>query len=121
MLIDFARGSLPWQGVKATDQQEKYRLILEKKEAVSLDELCDGLPRAFRDYQEHVRSLAFNDKPGYAYLRKIFRSLFLREGFEYDNVFDWTVIKYLMSLPEDEQQQLREQEAQELKEKGEAA
>ena len=27
-------------------------------------------------------------------MRKIFRDLFVREGFQYDYVFDWTVYKY---------------------------
>jgi hypothetical protein len=31
------------------------------------------------------------DKPDYGYLRKMFRNLFRRQGFEYDNVFDWTI------------------------------
>ena len=35
-----------------------------------------------------------SDKPDYSYLRKIFRDLFVREGFQYDYVFDWTVYKY---------------------------
>lgn len=35
-----------------------------------------------------------NDKPDYKYLRKMFRGLFMRESFQYDDVFDWTVYKY---------------------------
>jgi hypothetical protein len=49
----------------------------------------------FAVYMDHVRALKFEDKPNYPYLRKIFQSLFIRHGFEYDNVFDWTVRKYL--------------------------
>lgn len=29
---------------------------------------------------QYVRSLRFDDKPDYAYLRKLFRDLFVREG-----------------------------------------
>jgi len=35
--------------------------------------------------------LRFDDKPDYSYLRKLFRDLFVREGFQYDYVFDWSV------------------------------
>lgn len=42
----------------------------------------------------YTRSLRFDDKPDYSYLRKIFRDLFVRESFQYDYVFDWTVYKY---------------------------
>ena len=39
------------------------------------------------------RSLRFDDKPDYAYLRKIMRELFAREGFAWDYLFDWTILK----------------------------
>ncbi|PLW33880.1 hypothetical protein PCASD_20555 [Puccinia coronata f. sp. avenae] len=32
----------------------------------------------------------FDDKPDYPYLRKLFRDLFVREGYGYDYVFDWS-------------------------------
>ncbi|KAG2262455.1 hypothetical protein Bca52824_069534 [Brassica carinata] len=35
-------------------------------------------------------SLPFDDKPDYAYLKRLFRELFIRQGFEFDYVFDWT-------------------------------
>ncbi len=35
-----------------------------------------------------------NDKPDYSYLRRIFRDLFLREGYQYDDFFDWNVYKH---------------------------
>lgn len=45
-------------------------------------------------YLNYTRSLRFDDKPDYSYLRKLFRDLFIREGYHYDYVFDWTVVKY---------------------------
>ncbi|KAL0424979.1 UNVERIFIED_CONTAM: Casein kinase-like protein 12 [Sesamum radiatum] len=39
----------------------------------------------------------FDDKPDYAYLKRIFRDLFIREGFQFDYVFDWTILKYQQS------------------------
>ena len=98
VILYFIRGSLPWQGLKATSEKRKDKLALEKKKALSIEDLCDGHPKEFAEYFNHVRSLRFKDKPNYAYLRNIFRNLFIREGFEYDNVFDWTVLKFLMAL-----------------------
>jgi hypothetical protein len=40
------------------------------------------------------RSLRFDDKPDYSYLRKLFRDLFVREGYQWDYVFDWTILKH---------------------------
>ncbi len=36
-------------------------------------------------FYTHV--LRFNDKPDYSYLRKLFRDIFAREGYQYDYVF----------------------------------
>ena len=40
----------------------------------------------------YCRSLRFDDKPDYSFVRRMFRDLFYREGFETDFVFDWTSI-----------------------------
>ena len=101
VIMYFLRGFLPWQGFKAANKKEKRRLILEKKKTMDVKELCDGLPNEFVHYFDHVRSLAFNDKPDYTYLRENFHTLFIRESFEYDNVFDWTVLKFLIKLQEE--------------------
>lgn len=46
----------------------------------------------FRSYFEHVRSLRFDDRPDYDYLKRLFRELFFRKGFSYDNMFDWELL-----------------------------
>ncbi|CAI0627943.1 unnamed protein product [Linum tenue] len=56
--------------------------------------LCRGYPSEFASYFHYCRSLRFDDKPDYAYLKRIFRDLFIREGFQFDYVFDWTILKY---------------------------
>ncbi|EGY22240.1 casein kinase I isoform delta [Verticillium dahliae VdLs.17] len=94
VLLYFSRGSLPWQGLKAATKKQKYDRIMEKKMTTPTEILCRGLPHEFAIYLNYTRSLRFDDKPDYSYLRKLFRDLFVREGFQYDYVFDWTVYKY---------------------------
>ena len=89
----FSRGSLPWQGLRAGTKKQKYDKIMEKKMMTPPEALCRGFPNDFCVYMNYVRTLRFDDKPDYSYLRKLFRDLFLREGFQYDYVFDWTLIK----------------------------
>jgi hypothetical protein len=96
MMIYFARGSLPWEGLKATRGRENNEHIKDKKINTSIEDLCDGLPEEFTAYFQYVRDLEFDEQPDYSYLRKLFGNLFLREGFEYDNVFDWTIKKFFM-------------------------
>ena len=47
----------------------------------------------FATYISYCRSLRFEEKPDYAYLRQLVRNLFHRQGFSYDYVFDWNILK----------------------------
>ncbi|CAL0306973.1 unnamed protein product [Lupinus luteus] len=97
VLMYFLRGSLPWQGLKAGTKKQKYEKISEKKVSTSIEALCRSYPTEFASYFHYCRSLRFDDKPDYAYLKRIFRDLFIREGFQFDYVFDWTILKYQQS------------------------
>lgn len=95
MFVYFARGSLPWGGIKATTDLEERELVKNMKINISGEELCqDFLPTEFSRYIDYTRSLRFGEKPNYAYLRKIFRDRFRSEGYKYDNIFDWTIKRF---------------------------
>eukprot|EP00271_Cylindrocystis_brebissonii_P018500 TRINITY_DN526_c0_g1_i1.p1 TRINITY_DN526_c0_g1~~TRINITY_DN526_c0_g1_i1.p1 ORF type:complete len:424 (-),score=54.77 TRINITY_DN526_c0_g1_i1:2361-3632(-) len=97
VLMYFLRGSLPWQGLKAGTKKQKYEKISEKKMTTPIETLCKGYPSELASYFHYCRSLRFDDKPDYAYLKRLFRDLFIREGFQFDYVFDWTILKYQQS------------------------
>jgi hypothetical protein len=98
MILYLLKGRLPWHGIRGESRQQTYELIMDRKAGTSSEELCGDVPEEFRKYMDHVRALGFGDRPAYSRLRRIFRDLFVRRGFEYDYVFDWTVLKYLESL-----------------------
>ncbi|EAS06784.2 kinase domain protein (macronuclear) [Tetrahymena thermophila SB210] len=89
VLVYFLKGYLPWQGIKANNKQEKYNKIMEKKMSTPVEILCKGLPIEFSTYLNYCRSLRFEDKPDYLYLRKMFKELFYRENYEWDYIYDW--------------------------------
>merc|ERR1712194_923843 len=91
---NFNRGSLPWQGLKANSKKEKYEEIMEKKMSTPIEVLCKHFPAEFVTYLNYTRSLRFEDRPDYAYLRRLLKDLFFREGYQYDFVFDWTILNY---------------------------
>ncbi|KAK9715721.1 hypothetical protein RND81_06G185200 [Saponaria officinalis] len=97
VLMYFLRGSLPWQGLKAGTKKQKYDKISEKKVSTPIEALCRGYPTEFASYFHYCRSLRFDDKPDYTYLKRMVRDLFIREGFQFDFVFDWTILKYQQS------------------------
>lgn len=73
VLAYFSRGSLPWQGLRANTKKQKYQKIMDKKMAVSIHSLCKDTPDELRKYLDYCRSLRFEDKPNYAYLRQLFK------------------------------------------------
>jgi len=107
VLMYFNRGSLPWQGLKAGSKKEKYEKIMEKKMSTPIDVLCKHFPAEFETYLNYCRSLRFEDRPAYAYLRRLLKDLFFREGYQYDFVFDWTIMNYQSKRVDDEAAQKR--------------
>ena len=93
VLIYFNRGSLPWQGMKADTNKEKREAIKEKKMSISEEVLCRGLPVEFILYLNYCKSLGFYERPDYKYLRQLFKDLFERLNYSYDEKYDWTVLK----------------------------
>ena len=93
VLMYFAKGSLPWQGLRAKTKQEKYDAIKEKKMTTTIETLCQGQPEEFSMYLNACRKLQFDEKPDYGLLRKFFKDLFVRKGYEYDYVYDWLIQK----------------------------
>lgn len=85
----FLRGKLPWQGLRARGVKEKYEKIKQKKIMTNLEELCKGFPSEFVAYMQYCRTLNFEDKPDYKYIKNLFSSLFKNLGYEYDYKYDW--------------------------------
>jgi hypothetical protein len=54
-----------------------------------IDDLCKGFPEEFSQYCTYCRTLKFEDKPDYTYLRSLFKNLFKSLGYEVDYNFDW--------------------------------
>jgi casein kinase 1 alpha len=93
VLIYFNKGSLPWQGLRAATKKQKYERISEKKMSTPVEMLCRGLPAEFAIYLNYCRGLRFEETPDYIYLRQLFRILFRTLTFQYDYIFDWTLLK----------------------------
>ena len=93
VLMYFNRGSLPWQGLKAATKKQKYDRISEKKMSTPVDILCKGYPTEFAMYLNYCRGLRFDEAPDYMYLRQLFRILFRTLNYNYDYVFDWTMLR----------------------------
>ncbi|KAL6942389.1 serine/threonine protein kinase [Hanseniaspora vineae] len=104
VLIYFAKGSLPWQGLKADTKRQKYDRIMQKKMEISMEQLCYGLPQEFVDYMKYCRNLNFDDRPDYLYLERLFKDLAVKLEYHNDHLFDWTLLRYTKTMLEQQQQ-----------------
>jgi casein kinase 1 len=104
----FLRGGLPWQGLKAATNKQKYEKIGEKKQTTAIKELCEGFPGMlpcilscelfvvnviladeFNQYLSYVRNLGFEDTPDYDFLRDLFTQALKNSGEVEDGEYDW--------------------------------
>jgi len=59
ILLYFAKGSLPWQGLPGKSKAEKYANIKKKKKSMKIEELCEGQPDEFTEFMHYCRGLSF--------------------------------------------------------------
>uniref|UniRef100_A0A915KE97 non-specific serine/threonine protein kinase n=1 Tax=Romanomermis culicivorax TaxID=13658 RepID=A0A915KE97_ROMCU len=90
MFMYFLRGSLPWQGLKADTLKERYQKIGDTKRSTPVEVLCEGFPDEFSMYVRYARRLDFFETPDYDYCYNLFKSIMDRNGWTYDNEFDWS-------------------------------
>jgi casein kinase 1 len=88
----FLRGGLPWQGLRAQTNKQKYEKIGEKKQSTLIEELCEGFPEEFGIYMNYVRKLGFEESPDYDFLRDLFAKVLKTLGEQDDGVYDWTLL-----------------------------
>ncbi|CAD6575988.1 MAG: casein kinase I [Tremellales sp. Tagirdzhanova-0007] len=88
----FLRGGLPWQGLKAATNKQKYEKIGEKKQTTPIPELVEGYPQEFAIYLNYVRKLTFDETPDYDFLRELFLTALKNNGDEDDGTYDWMML-----------------------------
>lgn len=92
VLMYFLKGKLPWQGLQGKTKKEKYDKIMETKIATPIETLCKGYPEEFAIYLNYCRTLRFEDRPDYNYLRRLFKDLFWKTYTDWDFLFDWVIL-----------------------------
>ena len=57
--------------------------------SIPVEILFKDMPIEFSTYMNYCRSLKFEDRPDYTFLKKLFRDLMERLGYEMDYAYDW--------------------------------
>ncbi|KAI8972807.1 kinase-like protein, partial [Trametes punicea] len=93
VLLEFYHGRLPWDILPDAHWALQVRLTGEMKADVSPSSpfgifLAQSPPELVQ-YHAHCVSLAYGQKPDYAFLRGLFRKRMCEEGWGSDSKFDW--------------------------------
>eukprot|EP01094_Clydonella_sp_ATCC50884_P003363 TRINITY_DN1259_c3_g1_i1.p1 TRINITY_DN1259_c3_g1~~TRINITY_DN1259_c3_g1_i1.p1 ORF type:complete len:661 (+),score=301.47 TRINITY_DN1259_c3_g1_i1:158-1984(+) len=83
VLIEFAKGQLPWRRIKDKD------LVGEMKVKCHTPELVSDLPHEFLLFMQHLETLRYEDRPNYSYLRTLLTDLYKKVGGDDSSPFDW--------------------------------
>ena len=77
-LIYFAKGKLPWQGVKTKNKKEKHKKIMESKLVHTPEILCSNLPEEFIKLLKYPKKLEFEEEPDYKGIKLMFKNYILK-------------------------------------------
>jgi serine/threonine protein kinase len=83
ILIEFAKGFLPWRKLKEKDE------IRDVKINMNTPELCDELPKEFLQFMDHLQALDYADRPDYDYLIQLLQHRLKLIGCDEHTPFDW--------------------------------
>ena len=92
-LIYFAKGKLPWQGIKTKNKKEKHKKIMEGKLSYPPEKLCKNLPEELQELLKYARELEFEEQPDYESIKLMFKNCFDSDKLKFDFVFDWDKLK----------------------------
>lgn len=62
---------------------------MEIKVATPIEVLCEGFPEEFQIFLNYCRSLKFEERPDYVWLKRLFKNLFHKLFLSWNLVFDW--------------------------------
>lgn len=92
MLIFFLKGKLPWQGLKGSTKSKRSANIINVKNSIEIEKLCENLPKEFSWYMKYCRLLRFKQKPNYDLLKNLFIQLFKKSKFNLDYIYKWNIV-----------------------------
>ena len=108
MLIFLATDNLPWLRIEDLEVNKltKLKKIYQLKKALSVEQLCEGLPDEFAKYITYSRKLNFEENPDYDYLRSLFSSILVKYQEKNDLNFFWTLKKHNIIKDEKERKSI---------------
>ena len=89
VLAILGNGSLPWQGVRASDRVQKKRIIQQMKIQNTVTDIMGSLPKCFHDIATHIKGLKFDERPDYEWIKTSLHQMAEEHSIQLDFHFDW--------------------------------
>jgi len=89
LLVYLVKGSLPWQGLKIGQNDDRYKMISKKKKKTKVEDLCSGIHQNFQKYIEYCKGLKFDEEPKYDYLISLLIEVLESRTFKCNFDYDW--------------------------------
>ena len=89
MLIEFAKGALPWQNLEGKNMDDLYYKIKKMKNEMKEEKVCEKLPNEFLSFLKYTKRLKFEENPDYNYLRGLLNMVLNKINQENDFNFSW--------------------------------
>ena len=89
MLIYLYESKLPWEKIEAINKLEIVEKIFYIKKQISMNTLCKNLPKEMTEFMVYIKSLKFNEKPNYNYLKNLLEIMLKKINNVNDLKFSW--------------------------------
>lgn len=86
VLVEFAKGYLPWRKLKDKDQIGEMKL-----QYYDNYDLVADLPQEFQLFMKHLKCLQYADRPDYEMILSLLEQLYKKIGANEDTPYDWEV------------------------------
>jgi len=89
MLIYLYENKLPWEEIEAINTIEMARKVFCFKNQISMNTLCKNLPKEMTEFMVYIKSLKFDEKPNYNYLKNLLEIMLKKINNINDLKFSW--------------------------------
>ena len=89
MLIYLYESKLPWEKIEAINKLEIVEKIFYIKKQISMNTLCKNLPKEMTEFMVYIKSLKFDEKPNYNYLKNLLEIMLKKINNVNDLKFSW--------------------------------
>ena len=89
MLIYLYKNQLPWDNMEGKNIHEIATKLFFIKKLIPMKTLCEDLPKEMEEYMIYAKSLKFDEKPNYSYMRKLFEIMLKKISNANDLKFSW--------------------------------